>query len=67
VAYRRDQTLVDDIMHSITAATARFDNVVRPLARLENRQCGERAVIEAMKYCHPDEAYRRASERAEQA
>lgn len=61
------QTLVDYLTHSITAATASFDNVVRPLAQLENRQCGERAVIEAMKYCHPDEAYRRASQQAEQA
>ncbi|KAK1829262.1 hypothetical protein QBC39DRAFT_287785 [Podospora conica] len=61
------QTLINHLTHSITAATASFDNVVRPLAQLENRQCGERAVIEAMKYCHPDEAYRRASQQAEQA
>ena len=61
------KTLTSNLIRTITAATASFDIVVKPLAELENRHCGERAVIEAIKYCHPDEAYRRASEQAEQA
>lgn len=60
------QRLVDDITRTVITATASFENVIRPLAELENSQAGERAVIEALQYCSPDAECRQASEQAEQ-
>lgn len=58
--------LVNTITRTVTTATASFENVLVPLAELENSQAGERAVIEALQYCSPDAECRQASEQAEQ-
>src|SRR3569833_3038760 len=58
--------LINDIKDTVTSATASFDNVIRPLAELENSQAGEQAVIDALKYCSPDAECRNSSEQAKQ-
>lgn len=45
--------LSDTITESVNGATACFDNVIKPLAELENTQLGEKAVIDALKYYSP--------------
>lgn len=59
------QQLISDITRTVAPETACFGNVILPLAELENSQVGERAVIEALKYCSPDAETRRASEESE--
>lgn len=48
-----------------SSLTACLVNVILPFAELENIHAGERAVIEALKYCSPDAENRRASEESE--
>lgn len=45
--------LIDNITKTINVSTACFENVIRPLVELENVQAGEKAVIDALKYCSP--------------
>ncbi|RFU30370.1 hypothetical protein B7463_g5987, partial [Scytalidium lignicola] len=45
--------LIDNITETINVSTACFENVIRPLVELENVQAGEKAVIDALKYCSP--------------
>ena len=47
--------LVDILTISIDVTTARFDNVIKPLVELENEQAGEKAIIDALKYCSPSQ------------
>lgn len=46
--------LIDNITETINISTSCFENVIRPLVELENVQAGEKAVIDALKYCSPN-------------
>jgi metallopeptidase MepB len=46
--------LIDNITENINVSTSCFENVIRPLVELENVQAGEKAVIDALKYCSPN-------------
>ena len=44
-------SLVEKIITSIAPSRATFESVDHPLEELENAQSGEKAVIDALKYC----------------
>lgn len=50
------KTVQDNIVDTITPATANFDTVVRPLAEVDNATCGEVRVIWMLQYGAPDVA-----------
>src|SRR5690242_11128617 len=58
--------LVARILRDVDHSAARFDNVLEPLAHLENAQAGEQAVIEALKYCSPDKGCQQVAEQAQE-
>lgn len=45
--------LLDHILSVVSRENATLENTVLPIARLENSQAGERALIMALKYCSP--------------
>jgi metallopeptidase MepB len=51
-------------LQTVSPSTACFDNVIAPLATLRNSECGERAVIDALKYGSSDRATQAAVEEA---
>lgn len=56
---------IDAIVNSVKPSDATFVNVLLPIAKLENKQSGERAIISALRYASPDAETQRAVEEAE--
>ncbi|KAK8932403.1 hypothetical protein VCV18_000939 [Metarhizium anisopliae] len=56
---------IDAIANSVKPSDATFVNVLLPIAKLENKQSGERAIISALRYASPDAETQRAVEEAE--
>lgn len=52
------------ILESVTTAKATYQNVVKPLADVQNECSGELAVIDMFRYASPDPAAREASDEA---
>jgi hypothetical protein len=52
--------LVDTIIQTVDTGNSRFENVVGPIAELQNRHAGTDSMITALQYCSPDAATREA-------
>lgn len=59
------QRTIDAIVNSVDPSDATFDNVLLPIANLENKQSGERAVISGLRYASPNVETQHAVEEAE--
>ena len=57
--------LIDNITETVKVSTACFDNALIPLVELENVQAGEKAVIDALKYCSPSLECQRTVDKGE--
>lgn len=57
--------VIDTIMSEVTIVTARFSNVMAPIAELENKQSGEKATIAALRFAAMEKAMQHAVEEAE--
>uniref|UniRef100_A0A1Y1K5G8 Uncharacterized protein n=1 Tax=Photinus pyralis TaxID=7054 RepID=A0A1Y1K5G8_PHOPY len=56
---------IDAIVNSVEPSDATFANVLLPIAKLENKQSGERAIISALRDASPDAETQHAVEVAE--
>ncbi|OAQ57440.1 peptidase family M3 [Pochonia chlamydosporia 170] len=59
------RNVIDTIMTEVTIVTARFSNVMGPIAEVENTQSGEKAVIAALRFAAMEKAMQHAVEEAE--
>ncbi|KJR86848.1 metallopeptidase MepB [Sporothrix schenckii 1099-18] len=59
------RSLTEKIIGSVVLSTATFESVVLPLEELENAQSGEKAIIDALKYCAASLTCQTAAEAAQ--
>ncbi|KAK2608740.1 hypothetical protein QQS21_002729 [Conoideocrella luteorostrata] len=56
---------IDAIINNVDISDARFETVLFPIANLDNKQSGEKAIISALRYASPDAETQHTAEEAE--